>query len=249
MFPTLIRANFPLCVVGTCPNFSRHITLRSDDSVVKHTAGCNRIIRRSRGYVPIPIFIDQKVPPILACGAELKNTICLAKDNTAFLSQHIGDLENQSANEFFELTIRHMQQILDIHPEFIAYDLHPDYFSTRYALKQQVHTFGIQHHHAHIVSAMAENKITGPVIGLSLDGTGYGIDSTIWGGEVLVADIETFHRAGHFTAIPIPGSETCEKPCRADKGRQSKAGALDGSLRYTYHVHIQKRHPGCLFNF
>ena len=124
-----------------------------------------------------------------------------------FISQHIGDLENVATLEFFRLTIRHMKRILEVEPEMIAHDLHPDYLSTRWAQEQNdIPKIPIQHHHAHIVSAMAENKIDGPVIGLAFDGTGYGSDHTIWGGEVLIAEEKTFSRAAHFDCVPMPGS-------------------------------------------
>jgi hydrogenase maturation protein HypF len=160
----------------------------------------------------MPVFLKKNVPSILACGAELKNTICLTKGNHAFLSQHIGDLENLASYEFYQLTIRHMKRILDISPEIIAFDLHPDYLSTRYAEEQQdVQKIQVQHHHAHIVSAMGENMLVGAVIGLSFDGTGYGSDGTIWGGEILISEIEKFSRAAHFAYVPMPGSAAAIK--------------------------------------
>ncbi len=186
---------------------NREIYLRSDDSIVKRTASTTRFIRRSRGYVPIPVFLKQELPRILACGAELKNTVCLTKKNNAFLSQHIGDLENLATYEFFMLTIEHMKRILDIKPEIIAFDLHPDYLSTRYAKElKDIKKIQVQHHHAHIVSCMAENRLDGSVIGLSFDGTGYGTDGTIWGGEVFVADSKQFRRAAYLSNVPMPGS-------------------------------------------
>ena len=191
---------------------NRDIYLRSDDSIMKRISGTSRFLRRSRGYVPRPVFLKQKVPKILACGAELKNTICLTRENNAFLSQHIGDLENFATYEFFKLTINHMKQILDIDPVLISYDLHPDYLSTRYAEEQQdIEKIQVQHHHAHIVSCMAENKLDMPVIGLSFDGTGYGTDGNIWGGEILIADASQFTRVAHLSYIPMPGSSAAIK--------------------------------------
>jgi hydrogenase maturation protein HypF len=191
---------------------NRDIYLRSDDSIIRRSAGAVRFIRRSRGYIPTPVFLKKKVLPILACGAELKNTICLTKEDRAFLSQHIGDLENLATYEFFQLTIRHMKRILDINPEIIACDLHPDYMSTRYAMEQdKVEKVRVQHHHAHIVSCMAENKLDGDVIGLSFDGTGYGTDGAIWGGEILVADEEKFIRKAHISYVPMPGGAAAIK--------------------------------------
>ncbi len=191
---------------------NRDIYLRSDDSLVKSTAGATRYIRRSRGYVPVPVFLKTDLPPILACGAELKNTICITKGKMVFLSQHIGDLENLATYEFFRLTIRHMERILAVTPAIVAHDMHPDYLSTRWALEQKgVEKIPVQHHHAHIVSAMAENKIDGAVIGLSFDGTGYGTDGGIWGGEILVADEKKFSRAAQFSYLPMPGSTAAIK--------------------------------------
>jgi hydrogenase maturation protein HypF len=185
---------------------NRDIYLRSDDSIVRYASGNTRFIRRSRGYVPVPIFLKKTLPPVLACGAELKSTICMTKNNMAFLSQHLGDLENVATYDFFQLTIRHMKRILEFDPEIIAYDMHPDYLSTRWALEQTgVEKVPVQHHHAHIVGAMAENHIDEPVIGLSFDGTGYGTDHTIWGGEVLVAEKSSFSRVAHFDYVPMPG--------------------------------------------
>jgi len=191
---------------------NRDIYLRSDDSIMRHTAGSPRFVRRSRGYVPTPIFLHRSLPPILACGAELKNTICLTKSDQAFLSQHIGDLENIKAFDFFKKTISHMKRILDIIPEIIAYDMHPGYLSTQYALEQSDATLvPIQHHHAHIVSCMAEHGIEGPVIGLSFDGTGYGTDGRIWGGELLIAEPANFERPLHLAYMPMPGGEAAIK--------------------------------------
>ena len=191
---------------------NRDIYLRSDDSIVRHAAGASRFLRRSRGYVPIPVFLKNKVPPILACGAELKNTICVTKEDKAFISQHIGDLENLPTYEFLKLSVAHLKRILDIEPEIIACDMHPDYLSTRYAQEQQAdHKIPVQHHHAHIVSCMAEHKLEGAVIGLSFDGTGYGTDGAIWGGEILIAREHDFKRAAHLAYVPMPGSAAAIK--------------------------------------
>ena len=186
---------------------NRDIYLRSDDSIVRYAAGARRFLRRSRGFVPIPVFLKNEIPPILACGAELKNTICVTRQDKAFVSQHIGDLENLPTYEFFKLTIAHLKRILDIEPEIIACDMHPDYLGTRYTLELGVdHKIQVQHHHAHIVSCMAEHKLEGELIGLSFDGTGYGTDGAIWGGEILVAREHDFERAGHLAYVPLPGS-------------------------------------------
>ncbi len=186
---------------------NRDIYLRSDDSIVRHVCGSARFIRRSRGYAPRPIFLKKEIPSVLGCGAELKNTICLSKGKNAFLSQHIGDMENLQSLDFFQLTVRHLKRILDIEPKIIAHDLHPDYMTTRFALEQNgVKTIAVQHHHAHIVSCMAEHQIDGPVIGLAFDGTGFGTDGTVWGGEVLISDLHEFKRIAHLSPVAMPGS-------------------------------------------
>ncbi len=185
---------------------NREILLRADDSVVRVTGGRGRQVRRSRGYVPAPIFLKEELRPVLAVGGELKNTICLTRGREAFLSQHIGDLENLESYRFFESTVAGLKRFLEVEPRIIAYDLHPDYFSTRWALAHEgVELVGVQHHHAHIASCMAENHFEGPIIGLALDGTGFGSDGKIWGGEVLVADYHGFQRLAHLDYVPLPG--------------------------------------------
>ena len=165
-----------------------------------------QLLRRSRGYVPVPVFLSRDLPPILAVGGELKNTVCLTKGQHAFLSQHVGDLENLESYRFFESTISSFKRILEIEPQLLAYDLHPDYFSTRWALGQTgLQRVGVQHHHAHIASCMAENHLDGKVIGIALDGTGYGTDGAVWGGEVLLATYADFERVAHLDYVPMPG--------------------------------------------
>jgi hydrogenase maturation protein HypF len=185
----------------------RSIHMRTDDSVVRVLRGCERPIRRSRGYVPQPIPLPWPFPRhVLACGAELKNTFCGAKESWAFVSHHIGDLENAETLRSFTEGIEHFCRIFDIAPEVVAYDLHPEYLSTKYALDLRgVDQVEVQHHHAHIASCLADNGEAGPVIGVAFDGTGYGTDGTIWGGEFLVADLEQYERLGHFGAVPMPG--------------------------------------------
>jgi hydrogenase maturation protein HypF len=191
---------------------NRDILLRCDDSIVRKTAGVTRFIRRARGYVPTPVFLRQALPPILACGAELKNTICLTKEDRAFVSQHIGDLENLATYDAFRGTIAHLQRVLDIEPRAVACDMHPDYFSTRFAHEQHdLPVIPVQHHHAHIASCMAENHVTGRVIGLAFDGTGYGPDGTVWGGEILLADERDYERAACFKPVPMPGGAAAIK--------------------------------------
>ncbi len=185
----------------------REIYLRSDDTIVRWAGQETRQIRRSRGFVPVPIFLKDEMPSVLACGAEQKNTVCLTKRRQAFISQHIGDLENLATENFFKLTIRHLQRILDIVPEQVVCDLHPDYLSTLWAKSQtDIPLLQVQHHHAHVAACMAEHRLDEPVIGLSFDGTGYGPDSTVWGGEFLVADLAGYRRVAHFEPVPMPGS-------------------------------------------
>src|SRR5579872_6139886 len=186
---------------------NRDILIRKDDSVVRAGNGRIHQVRRSRGYVPMPIFLHKDVGRILAVGGELKNTICFTRGKEAFLSQHIGDLENLESYNFFEETVAHMRRILQLDPEALACDLHPDYFSTRWAQQQSLPLIKVQHHHAHIASCMAENHLDQRVIGFALDGTGYGTDGRLWGGEVLVADYSDFERAAHLEYVALPGGE------------------------------------------
>ncbi|HEY3880849.1 MAG TPA: carbamoyltransferase HypF, partial [Trebonia sp.] len=185
----------------------RAIHVRTDDSVVRAFASRPQLVRRSRGYTPEPVTVRGGFArPVLACGAELKNTFCLASGERAFVSHHIGDLENAETLESFTSGIEHYRRLFDIVPEVVAYDLHPEYLSTKYALDlNDVELVGVQHHHAHIASCLADNGADGPVIGVAFDGTGYGLDGTIWGGEFLVADLSSFQRAGHLAPVPMPG--------------------------------------------
>jgi hydrogenase maturation protein HypF len=175
--------------------------------------GREMLIRRSRGHVPEPIAVDARFPrPLLACGAELKNTFCLAKDGRAVISHHIGDLENAETLRSFTEGIAHFSRLFDITPRLVAYDLHPEYLSTKYARDLDgVEHCGVQHHHAHIASCLADNGEEGPVIGVAFDGTGYGTDGTLWGGEFLVADLVGFQRGGHLAPVPMPGGAAAIK--------------------------------------
>ncbi|MCA9971149.1 MAG: carbamoyltransferase HypF, partial [Anaerolineales bacterium] len=170
-------------------------------------------LRRSRGYAPFPVRLPWEAPPALGAGAELKNTFCLTNGRYAFLSHHIGDMENYETLLSFEAGVAHFERLFRVQPALIAYDLHPDYLATRYALaraaRESIPAVGVQHHHAHIAAVMAENGHPGdrPVIGVSFDGTGYGTDGTIWGGEFLVADYGGFERPYHLAPVPLPGGD------------------------------------------
>lgn len=188
---------------------NRAIHVRCDDSVSRIIAGSEQIFRRSRGYAPEPVRLARAFPlPLLACGGHLKNTFCLGKGDQAFVSQHIGDLENVETLLSFREAIAHFQQLFDIHPAIVAYDLHPDYLATKYALELPVpHKIGVQHHHAHIASVLAEHGLEGPVIGVAADGTGYGSDGAVWGGEILLANLVRYERVAHLAYAPLPGGE------------------------------------------
>ena len=187
----------------------RKIHMRCDDSVVRVIDRRELIIRRSRGYAPQPISMRGPfVRPVLACGGHLKNTFCLGKNRHAFLSHHIGDLENDETLESFIKGIEQFKNLFDIEPRVLAHDLHHEYLSTKYALGVQgVRRIGVQHHHAHIASCMAEHGLKGPVIGVAFDGLGYGDDGTIWGGEFLVAELFRYQRRAHLRYVPLAGGD------------------------------------------
>jgi hydrogenase maturation protein HypF len=186
----------------------RGIHTRVDDSVIRVFQGNPLFLRRSRGYAPRAVTLPAGQRSALAVGAELKGTICLTRDDRAFLSQHIGDLKNPETLASLAETTAHLQKILEIKPEVVAHDLHPDYLSTRFAEGLAgLPKVGVQHHHAHLASCMAENGLEGNVIGVILDGTGYGPDGTVWGGEFLVGCYEAFRRAGHIRQVPLPGGD------------------------------------------
>jgi hydrogenase maturation protein HypF len=197
---------------------NRNIYARYDDSVCMVEEG-NQLIRRARGYAPYPIHLPFVSDEVLAVGAELKNTFCATKDNYAFVSQHIGDMENIETLDHFSTTVQLYKRLFRLNPRILACDLHPDYLATRYAYeiaeREGVKVIPVQHHHAHIVSCMVENEVTQPVIGVAFDGTGLGSDGKIWGGEFLVADYKGFVRKGHLEYVPLPGGDIAvKKPAR-----------------------------------
>ncbi len=194
----------------------REIYIRTDDSVTRVAMGKEYIIRRARGYVPFPvtceIFNKGEIPAVLACGGELKNTFCLNKGNEFYISHHIGDLENAETLTSFEEGIEHFQKMFGIEYEAVAYDLHPEYLSTKYAADLDVkNKIAVQHHQAHIASCMADNDLEGDVIGVAFDGTGYGEDGNLWGGEFFTGSYKGFKRAAHLEYIPMPGGEKAIK--------------------------------------
>jgi hydrogenase maturation protein HypF len=186
---------------------NRDIRSRYDDSVCALYGGEVRPIRRARGYAPFPVRLPYRSPSLLACGAELKNTFCLTRDEYAFVSQHIGDLENLETLEHFQETLALYQHLFRIQPQAVAFDLHPDYLATHFAQSLSLPKIGVQHHHAHIAACLAENGISEPAIGIALDGTGYGPDGTIWGGEFLLVDLHKYQRLGRLRLLPLPGGD------------------------------------------
>ncbi len=187
----------------------RAIRTRVDDSVAKVVRRRALPVRRSRGYVPGPIRLPQETPqPVLACGAALKNTFCIARGGQAFVSHHVGDLGDYPTMLAYLDGIRHLTGLLDVDPKVVAHDLHPDYPSTRYAHElAEVALIGVQHHHAHIASCLADNGVAGPVIGVAFDGVGLGTDGTAWGGEFLIADLIRAERAAHLGQVAMPGGD------------------------------------------
>jgi hydrogenase maturation protein HypF len=191
---------------------NREIHIRTDDSVARTFRSRPLLVRRSRGFAPQPVPLPWVFPrPVLAAGAELKSTFCVAKERHAFVSHHIGDLENYETLRSFTQGIEHFCRLFDIRPEVVAHDLHPEYLSTKHVHDlaegelSGVELTGVQHHHAHIASCLADNGEDGPVIGVAFDGLGFGTDGTIWGGELLVADLAGFLRVGHFAPVAMPG--------------------------------------------
>ncbi len=199
----------------------RDIQVPCDDSVVRPVAGHTVIpLRRARGFVPAPLYLPLESAPILGVGAEQKNTFCVAAHGVALLSQHIGDLDSVETLDYYQHAVAHFKALCRQDPAIVAHDLHPLYLSTRYAQELAgVRRVGVQHHHAHIAACLAENRRTDRAIGIALDGTGYGPDGTVWGGELLVADLADYTRAGHFAQVRLPGGEAAVR----DPGRMAAA--------------------------
>jgi len=191
----------------------RDIVVRTDDSVLRMIGGAPTFIRRARGYVPEPIKLPREVPPGIALGGHLKSTVCVTRGREAFVSQHIGDLDTLESLQFFEETVAHLLSITDVTPQWVAHDLHPDFHSTRFALEQAtehaIPAIAVQHHHAHVAAVVAEHGLSGPVLGLALDGFGLGEGEGAhnWGGEAMVVDGGDYQRVGHLAPLPMPGGE------------------------------------------
>ncbi len=186
---------------------NREIVTRIDDSVVKVVGDQPFLLRRARGFAPAPIQVAWQLPNILACGAGLKNTFSLGRNRSVFLSQHIGDLDNLATYDFYQESIEHLKNVFQLEPEAVACDLHPDYMSSRYAAECKLPLYKIQHHHAHAVAVMAEHGLDEPVLAVVLDGTGLGDDGTIWGGEILRAELTSYERLGHLSPLHLPGGD------------------------------------------
>ncbi len=189
----------------------RDILHRCDDSVMKWQGNAPAFIRRARGYTPRRIVLASSGPSVLACGGWMKNTVCLTRDNEAFVSQHIGDLDHAGARLMLEETVAYLGGIFDVQPQAVAHDLHPDFYSTQfaqaYAAQHGLPTIAVQHHHAHIAAVCAEHRVTGPVLGLALDGVGLGSDGSAWGGELLHVDGAHCQRLGHLAPLTLPGGD------------------------------------------
>lgn len=187
---------------------NRPIARHVDDSIVRIVLDREMVLRRARGYAPLPLILKRKAPTILAVGAHLKNTIALSVENQIFISQHIGDLETDAAFQAFQNVIQSFKQLYNREPESIACDAHPDYLSTQYAKTQKQPIQKVQHHYAHVIACMLENELEPPVLGVSWDGTGYGLDNTIWGGEFFLVTKDYYQRVAHLRQFPLPGGES-----------------------------------------
>jgi hydrogenase maturation protein HypF len=212
-------ANEPICIdenealerlTGIVDFFlvhNRPIVRHVDDSIARVICGREMVLRRARGYAPLPVRVKEPLPCVLAVGAHLKNTVALSVGRDTFISQHIGDLETSAALAAFQRTVVDLPRLYDAQPELIACDRHPEYLSSKFAAGSRLPVEPVQHHWAHVLACMAENELDDPVLGVSWDGTGYGMDGTIWGGEFLLTDQDSFHRVAHFRQFRLPGGE------------------------------------------
>ncbi len=210
----------------------RPIHIRCDDSVVRALPTRTQVLRRSRGYAPEPLRLPMPTPRhILAVGAELKNTIAVARDGVVVASHHIGDLEHLTTYRSFLQALDHLPRLYAVQPELVAYDLHPEYLSTKVALELGLPTVGVQHHHAHVASCLVEHGRLDPVLGIAFDGTGYGPDATLWGGELLVADLSGYERVGHLRPLAMPGGVAAiREPWRMALAWLAAAEGVDAAI-------------------
>ncbi|HEY6761929.1 MAG TPA: carbamoyltransferase HypF [Baekduia sp.] len=191
----------------------RPIHMRTDDGVARVAAGRPRLLRRSRGHVPAHLPLPGAGTPLLACGAELKSTFCVARGGRAWVSHHLGDLQDAATRTSYREGVAHFERLFAVAPRIVAHDLHPDYASTAYALERAddadagVTLVGVQHHHAHLAACLAEHGVDGPAVGAIYDGSGYGEDGAVWGGELLVGDLRGYARVGHLWPVPLPGGD------------------------------------------
>lgn len=193
---------------------NRPILRHVDDSIARVMAGRELILRRARGYAPLPVMLKGNLPPALAVGAHLKNTVAISVNNQVFISQHIGDLESEASYRAFREVIGSLSRLYETQPQQVVCDAHPDYLSTQYARRSGLPRIEVQHHHAHVLSCMAENELKAPVLGIGWDGTGYGSDGTVWGGEFLLVNESGFERRGCLRAFRLPGGESAIKEPR-----------------------------------
>ncbi len=214
---------------------NRRIHTRVDDSIVRIVESKPMVLRRARGYAPRPVWLGRGTAEVLGCGAQQKSTFCLTRAGFALPSQHLGDLDNYETLRFFEETLERMQRLFHAHPKVIAHDMHPGYMSTQLAMRLPAERrIAVQHHHAHIASCMAEHQLDGRVIGVAWDGTGFGTDGTIWGGEFLAADLVGFDRYAHLRPVPLPGGDSAvREPWRI--ARSYLRDAFEGAIPHTAH--------------
>jgi hydrogenase maturation protein HypF len=209
----------------------RPIQRHADDSIVRIIAGREQVTRRARGYAPLPITLERALPPAIAVGAHLKNCVAISVNKDVFVSQHIGDLESAEAYRAFENVLADLQQLYEVSPQVVGCDLHPDYLSTKKALEFGIRRVAVQHHYAHILSCMAENEILPPALGISWDGTGFGPDGTVWGGEFLLVGDSAFERFARLRRFRLPGGDAAVKePRRTALGMMYEA---IGELAFT----------------
>ncbi|UCH35175.1 MAG: carbamoyltransferase HypF [Armatimonadota bacterium] len=241
-------------LAGIADHFLTHdrdIHLPCDDSVARIVAGKPMLIRRSRGYVPRAIALPSDAPPVLAVGGEERNTFCMLVGDHAVLSQHIGDLDKVETLDYLEWSIEHLGELFRWRPEIVAYDLHPEYLSAKYALaRTECKLVGVQHHHAHAASVMADCGVEGPVLAASLDGAGYGTDGAIWGGEFLLARLTDFERMAHLAYVPMPGGAAAvRRPGRMALAYLLRAYGDEGeraALDLTPHLDAQETRAAAL---